>query len=332
MNQPLVSVIVPVYNCEQYLQRCLDSVLGQTYKKLEVILVDDGSSDKSLAILKENEKLDSRLKVCKQTNSGPSAARNQGLNICSGKYILFVDADDFIETTMIEKLTAVSDEKAVVLCDNYEISENLTTINQLFAQSGEIAKKAIITGIVQGRIGLVCCKLIPAEIVKSQNIRFDEAIRMSEDQLFFLEIIKYSQHFQYIRESLYYYDRRNDSSITIKYQQEAIEQQLILLDELQKRLNSLTLTEPEKQQLLDIRIKSAVNYCLSNELNSQQRLPRKLTNVKKALSVSIFKEAIGRTKPSGLREKIIYYSFKYNNAYMLFSGLWVLNTRMKLKG
>ena len=97
MKRIIVSIIVPIYNTEKYLRKCVDSILKQTYENLEVILVNDGSPDNSLEICREYERLDSRVKVINKKNGGLSSARNAGLEICTGKYITFVDSDDYLK-------------------------------------------------------------------------------------------------------------------------------------------------------------------------------------------------------------------------------------------
>ena len=97
LNKPTVSVIIPVYNVEQYLSKCLDSVINQTFKNIEIICINDGSTDNSLKILNEYAMADKRIIVINQENSGVYAARNKGLQIANGKYISFVDSDDWIE-------------------------------------------------------------------------------------------------------------------------------------------------------------------------------------------------------------------------------------------
>ena len=98
-----VSVILPVYNVSDYLRQCMDSIVGQTLKDIEIICVDDGSTDDSLAILKEYEAKDQRVKVIQQANAGAGAARNKGLEIATGEYLSFLDSDDFFEPDMLEK-------------------------------------------------------------------------------------------------------------------------------------------------------------------------------------------------------------------------------------
>ena len=99
-DQPLVSIIVPVYNAEQSLPRCLDSICAQTYQNLEIILVDDGSTDDSLTVCRQFAYRDDRIRVLSQTNSGVSAARNNAMETATGKYIQFVDSDDWIDENM----------------------------------------------------------------------------------------------------------------------------------------------------------------------------------------------------------------------------------------
>ena len=104
MSSPLISVVVPIYNVEHYLERCLDSIISQTYTNLEIILVDDGSTDRSGAIADAYAAKDSRVKVIHQKNGGLSIARNTGIEACRGEYLLFIDSDDYIAPNMCECL------------------------------------------------------------------------------------------------------------------------------------------------------------------------------------------------------------------------------------
>ena len=118
MEKDKISVIIPVYNTELYLRRCLESVINQTYTNLQIIIIDDGSTDNSLKICTEYAQNDNRLIVYSQNNSGVSAARNKGLDMATGDYIAFVDSDDFIENDMFAKLlnTMVNNEADIIVC------------------------------------------------------------------------------------------------------------------------------------------------------------------------------------------------------------------------
>ena len=113
-----VSIIMPIYNASRYLEPAIDSILAQTLPEIEVICVDDGSTDKSLEILKEYQKNDDRIRIVTQTNAGPAHARNNGIRRARGKYIAFLDADDFVEPTFIEDLynTAKQDNLDIAIC------------------------------------------------------------------------------------------------------------------------------------------------------------------------------------------------------------------------
>lgn len=120
----MVSVIVPVYNAQQYLRRCLDSIVGQSYRDIEIVLVDDGSTDRSPMILQRYKNLDGRVRLYRQENRGVAAARNTGLARAEGDFFLFVDADDWIETNALETLVSLMDEKTdIVLCGSDQASK-----------------------------------------------------------------------------------------------------------------------------------------------------------------------------------------------------------------
>ena len=124
---PKVSVIIPVYNVEKYLSECLDSVVNQTLKDIEIICVNDGSPDGSAAILEEYAQKDNRIKVITQENRGLSEARNSGLKIASGEYIAFLDSDDYIDLKFFEQLykRGIESNSDVVVCENiYRFSGN----------------------------------------------------------------------------------------------------------------------------------------------------------------------------------------------------------------
>lgn len=118
-QKPLISVVVPVYNVEKYLKKCLDSIIGQTYKNLEIILVDDGSTDESGAICDVYKEKDSRIRVVHQKNQGLSGARNTGINIANGELLGFVDSDDYITENMYERLLEVllKNDADICICD-----------------------------------------------------------------------------------------------------------------------------------------------------------------------------------------------------------------------
>ena len=155
--EPLISIIVPVYNVEPYLRRCLDSIVNQTYKNLDIILIDDGSTDGCGGICDEYVANDGRIKVVHQKNMGLSVARNVGLDIAEGKYVQFVDSDDWIEFSTCETILSIAIEKqADIVCFGYcELFPSGVVKNWCVDSSGEIEKTKIIrefaseTGIIR---------------------------------------------------------------------------------------------------------------------------------------------------------------------------------------
>jgi len=196
MREKLLSVIVPVYNTEKYLKECINSILGQTYSNLELILLDDGSSDNSPFICKEYEKKDCRIKYIKQENQGVSRARNRALEECFGDYIAFVDSDDVIDLDCYEILIAQinktnSDIAACSLVRELDSNIKKKDKNNDIPSVIEFPdKKACLESItahknsIQGFTGN---KVFRRDVIK--NIRYSEDILMCEDALFLWELV-----------------------------------------------------------------------------------------------------------------------------------------------
>lgn len=192
-HDDVISIIIPVYNVENYLERCLYTVLTQTYSYLQVILVDDGSTDSSGKLCDEYAKKDSRITVVHKTNGGLSSARNSGLDIASGNYIGFVDSDDWIENDMFESLLKClkeSDAK-IARCginrtEKYEANE---AINERVATSYCIMNLAEAASSVWEN-GFMCNKLFSAELFQNEPyIRFDSNIKYVEDEPVLLDCL-----------------------------------------------------------------------------------------------------------------------------------------------
>lgn len=205
----LISIIIPIYNTEKYLEKCLTSVVNQTYKNLEILLIDDDSPDDSLKIGKQWAKKDKRIKVYHKCNEGVSEARNYGIKEAKGKYICFVDSDDYIEYTMIEKLyQKIKDDVAdICSCNFYIVRNNIKVLNK------RKFEKDILRDAFKGN-GYVCNKIYKKSII--QNVKFNKQIKIYEDLLFNINIVYNSNSpvkYSYINEPLYYYEQRNGSAM-----------------------------------------------------------------------------------------------------------------------
>ncbi len=183
MKKHLISVIIPVYNVEKYLPRCLDSVVAQTYTNLEIILVDDGSTDTSGKICDEYAKRDARIKVIHKQNGGVSSARNAALKICTGQYVGFVDSDDYIERDMFEYLLnlIISSKADLARCEI--IGKNNLFIKAQAIKSSDALEKCLPNIYLWNM-------LFPRDIIA--NLSFDEDIFFGEDMKFCVEVFAHT--------------------------------------------------------------------------------------------------------------------------------------------
>ena len=217
MNTSQISIVVPVYNVANYLHRCVDSLLAQTFQDYEILLIDDGSLDGSGQICDEYARLDCRIKAVHKSNGGVSSARNEGLKRASGKWIVFVDSDDYVSSDYLlnfgfDKLTAdiylqgYKIELGDKILDKrfYSIQKNgFYSINQL-----------LLEGESNNLLNSPWCKMFDINIIKKYDVRFDTNISYGEDHLFVLEYLSYVQTVAVSPAMSYNYVLCNDSSLT----------------------------------------------------------------------------------------------------------------------
>ena len=213
-KKPLVSVVIPVYNVKQYLAQCLQSVINQTYSALEIILVDDGSSDGSGEACDAYASKDNRIKVIHKTNGGLSEARNVGVDRMTGEYLLFVDSDDYIHIEMIQKMmTPIIQKKADLVIAGYKEFRDGTYVEKDIEQSRSActlttpeALRRLYGGTQNTTIA--CAKIYKRELF--QKYRFPVG-KLHEDEFLTYKIICDAQRIVYLPDYLYYYRRRMDS-------------------------------------------------------------------------------------------------------------------------
>lgn len=220
MGDIIVSIIIPVYNQELYIADCLESVVNQTYSRLEIIIVDDGSTDNSYQIIKSYLD-DARIKYVKKKNEGVSVARNYGINLSTGKYILFIDSDDIIEKNYIEMLVRhVYDNPSIdmVVCGikSFNIDGVISEVS--FFDGINIPKDVYIKKYSENNIHIVFggpyCKLIRAEILKQNEIIFEPYEYLGEDFIFNTNLIYYIKNIEYEKNIFYKYRVDNKGSLS----------------------------------------------------------------------------------------------------------------------
>lgn len=221
----LVSVIVPIYNKEYLIGRCVESLIKQTYTNIEIILVDDGSTDKSLEICQDFQKKDSRIKVYHKDNGGLSDARNYGLAHASGAWIAFVDGDDYVENDYIEILLRNSNDVDLVVCNCYQLTENKRIIskhvfgNRLFVGNDTIYSDIIIPMITLNNnktnmLYPAWNKLYRKQIINDNYLKFDTNLPYAEDYMFCIQFFKAISGVRFIECTLYNYDCTIQNSLS----------------------------------------------------------------------------------------------------------------------
>lgn len=232
-----ISIIVPIYNAENTLERCINSILNQTYHQLEIILIDDGSLDNSGKICDIYATKDNRITVIHQQNGGVSKARQSGLDNAHGRFIIHADPDDWIDPTMCQELIdkAIKEEADFVLCDFWMEEENKSYYKD--EQPTNISAQTILCEMIIGMIHGSCCnKLVKKSIIDSNGISFTPAnITYLEDLLFNCKLLNQKNiKVAYLHKAFYHYTMTNNSSLsqTIGYQK--IQSELIVLSEIEK--------------------------------------------------------------------------------------------------
>ena len=244
----LISVVVPVYNVEKYLDRCINSLVCQTYKNLQIILVNDGSTDKCPSICDSWAKKDRRIKVIHKDNSGLGLSRNEGIKEANGEYICFVDSDDYIHESAIEQLYIKIKENDADACyygcidviDGVEIKKDPP---KKLLYIGDEVKKEFAANIIGNMPNeskplfsgvSACYAFYNTKFIKSNNIKFhsEREDYISEDMIFNLNVCLFANKIAILPQSLYYYVIRRNSSLRSTYRSDRFEKSKIMYNKL----------------------------------------------------------------------------------------------------
>lgn len=210
-----ISVIIPVYNSAQYVVRCIDSVIAQTFQDWELICVDDGSKDNSLDILRNYSKKDSRIRVIHQENAGPGIARNTAIKEAKGEYVVFVDSDDTVAPDYFELLSKHDED--VVYIDVQDVDERGRILRKEYmSRYKHLAKDDILRGQMTGRIpwgGWRKC--VKMKVLRGNNIQYTNH-KIGEEALYSYQVLLYAKTVGFIEKPLYSYVQRSDSQSHLK--------------------------------------------------------------------------------------------------------------------
>lgn len=248
-----ISIVVPVYNAETYLAKCLDSLVNQSYRDIEIVVVDDGSKDESGIICKNIKEKDSRIKYFYQENQGVSAARNLGIDKSSGDYIMFVDSDDYLDNYAVEKCVAFIEQGCNLICFNFSYLTNSQSVpnapfvfnQEKILDNKELVKNLFIpskkSSLYLGYFFRACWgKLFDLKLVREYKIRFPVGMKFSEDAMFVLDFLSKASNVKILDKYLYHY-RIHESSAVQSYKKDFFTDVLREYQEIKSRESSFDL-------------------------------------------------------------------------------------------
>lgn len=263
-----VSIIIPVYNAEAYLRQCIESVANQTYKEVEIILINDGSTDESGEICNRYAEKDQRIIVIHKENGGVSSARNEGLKRSTGHYIMFVDSDDWINNDTIGTLISIQNknEYEIIMFGSYRENLLLDQIEEIRDEKGHFNAKDEIRSILpilikDEKINALWNKMYKANIIKDNDIRFEESLNIAEDVLFNYQVFLNIKSFYTLNQSFYHYMIRDVESLTKRYNPEKYEMLMFVNNYIQNELMKNSNYKEALQASQHIRIKN-IYSCL----------------------------------------------------------------------
>lgn len=337
LSEDLISIIVPIYNVEQYLERCLKSIISQTYSRLEIILVDDGSTDRCPQICDEWALKDDRIKVIHKKNEGLGMARNSGLNEAGGKYICFCDSDDYIAENMVEKVYfQIIRYKADIVCFGFNSvnKEAAITAKRIPCPpkdiySGDEVQKVFLPYLLSynpadksdwNLVMSMCGAMFKVNILKKYGwqCRSEREI-ISEDVYSLLELYRHVNRVTIVREALYYYCE-NSTSLTHTYQKDRYTRichfyQLSLA--LCKRLNYTQ----EMEKRLNMTFMSYVIAAIKQIACSDEILTEKLIALRSIINDELLQQIIVKFPKKGesMKRKILFLCIERKKIILCYS-------------
>ena len=257
MTKPLVTIIVPVYKVERYLSRCIESILGQTYSNFELILVDDGTPDRSGIICDRYAEKDFRIKVIHKENGGVSSARNAGIDVAQGEWITFVDSDDWVSENYLEVLLDPLSEGDYQLLVGSKENRGLTV-----TKSSALIQKITIANLkryedidVFNNVEFMetYIKLFLRSIIVKNSLRFSEGVSVAEDAIFVTKYLGFCQKIYLTGKTIYYYNRLNSlaTTNTYRYFEDRAQWDFEYINSWSETLNAWGVDKQVKQIMLD---------------------------------------------------------------------------------
>lgn len=333
LNTSLISVVIPVYNVKSYLEECVNSVLSQTYSNLEIILIDDGSTDGSGELCDTLKEKDKRIVVIHKKNAGLGYARNSGLAIFTGKYVTFLDSDDYITSTTIETLYTSLIENHVDECkmgfqrirnDNYICGERKFNFEVFQGEKAKIIYAPRLIGSAPNKHDsiemCVCGTLFNGDIIREHHLRFpSERELLSEDLFFHIEYLQYADGACTVENTDYKY-RVNATSLTKSYKADRFEKSLIFYEEVVRRLNQYGYGKDEinrAKRNFFVYVRASISQEINYEKNSMRAAVK---NIKKICTNEKLQDIIKSypVEKLGFTQRVFILCIRYRMAFLLY--------------
>lgn len=342
-----VSIIVPIYNMERFLNNCIESIINQTYKNLEILLINDGSTDKSEKICNNYKKKDNRIKIINQKNSGISVARNTGLHYATGDWIMFIDSDDWVEYDMVERLITIAniENAEIVQCNSYYVYEN-----EIIKRAGIFPNYQRRTDIENIKLDIISPKYdeienntytrairaVHGKLYKStilKNKKFLENIFVFEDGIFLLNVLDDVKTYILTNEYLYFY-RVTENSISKKFSSDYLNQ----IEQIMENIKEYVVKQKNREKFeivynamcFELISSSMTRYFFNkknNNRNIMKLLKEKCKNKYKSIIANVDKKYLN------LNQKILLFLLRKHMYFLIYivykSQIYKLKKRKK---
>lgn len=331
MVDPVVSVIIPIYNAEKFLEKCIDSVIKQTFDQYELILVNDGSIDDSPKICQHYSTLDERIVLVHQENKGVSSARNKGIKISKGKYITFIDSDDVIDNDFLkDSVNCVEHYQSDlyvsgIFMENWASDKLLNSIEYKIRKSKVMTTKTLFEKM-EIDYPFICingpwCKLYKKSIIKKYNLLFDESMVCGEDTIFNLNYLKLANNIIFSEKSYYHYRRINELSLFSRLHKDTYEIHTKVYDKMRDLLIYLEVNEDSINNFENLYFTLLIGgihefYSFKSQTT---RMEKKDLIVK--ISNNLYLNNLEMNKIKGIKSKIIFIFIKlrlYRTLMLIF--------------
>lgn len=334
-----ITIIVPVYNVSEYLEQCLDSITNQTYRQLEIICINDGSTDSSLDILSKFALKDSRFIIIDQLNTGLSGARNAGLNKATGDYIMFVDSDDWLALDACDTAISAAVEKSVDIVmwpylkeyGSYNKPQFIFDNDTLFAEGTNVKENLYrrLFGLLDNELNCIenldscvtaTCKLYKTEILKNNSVTFIDTKRIgTEDALFNISVFEHVNRAFFLKKTLYHYRKTNENSLTSIKKDNLLDKWLYLFELMQSHI-TINQLNASFQDSLNNRVSLSFIGLSLNEMFSSEKMSTKFSNIVKIAKSRKHNDAIEKLNTKHMKPhwKLFFFLLKNGNYRSVF--------------